>query len=81
MAPPFFASALDGGEWSASRPDRFTPGTHWGVGWVSPRLGLDWNVVPKLVIPARSPLGKQYLLSSPRTERRKDVRLLNSLYK
>jgi hypothetical protein len=25
-APPFFTSALDGGEWSASRPDRFTPG-------------------------------------------------------
>jgi hypothetical protein len=33
IAPPFFASALDGGEWSASRPCRFTPeerapGTH-----------------------------------------------------
>jgi hypothetical protein len=31
-------SALDGGEWSASRPDRFTPrkrasGTHWIGGW------------------------------------------------
>jgi hypothetical protein len=23
----FLASALDGGEWSVSRPDRFTPGT------------------------------------------------------
>jgi hypothetical protein len=22
-------SALHGGEWSASRPGRFTPGTHW----------------------------------------------------
>jgi hypothetical protein len=38
--------ALDGGEWSASRPDRFTPqrknpGTHWIGGWVGPRAGLD----------------------------------------
>jgi hypothetical protein len=34
------------GEWSASRPDRFTPGeralgTHWIGGWVDPRAGLD----------------------------------------
>jgi hypothetical protein len=39
-------SALDGGEWSASRPDRFTPkervpGTHRIGGWVGPRAGLD----------------------------------------
>jgi hypothetical protein len=32
-------SALDGGEWSASHPGRFTsreraPGTHWLGGWV-----------------------------------------------
>jgi hypothetical protein len=26
VAPPFLTSALDGGEWSASRPCRFTPG-------------------------------------------------------
>jgi hypothetical protein len=26
IAPPFLTSALDGGEWSASRPGRFTPG-------------------------------------------------------
>jgi hypothetical protein len=26
MAPPFMKSALNGGEWSASRPCRFTPG-------------------------------------------------------
>jgi hypothetical protein len=42
----FFTSALDGGEWSASRPGRFTPGertpgTHWIGGWVDPRAGLD----------------------------------------
>jgi hypothetical protein len=45
----FFPSALAGGEWSASRPYRFTPGekatgTHWIEGWVGPRAGLD-NVV------------------------------------
>jgi hypothetical protein len=42
----FFTSALVGGEWSASRPGRFTPeerasGTHWIGGWVDPRAGLD----------------------------------------
>jgi hypothetical protein len=26
MAPPLLTSALDEGEWSASRPGRFTPG-------------------------------------------------------
>jgi hypothetical protein len=44
--PYFFTSALAGGEWSASRPGRFTPGkeppgTHWVGGWVDPRAGLD----------------------------------------
>jgi hypothetical protein len=39
-------STLDGGEWSASRPGRFTPrerapGTNWIGGWVSPRAVLD----------------------------------------
>jgi hypothetical protein len=39
-------SELAGGEWSASRPGRFThreraPGTHWIGGWVDPRAGLD----------------------------------------
>jgi hypothetical protein len=42
----FLTSALAGGEWSASRPDRLTPGeraasTHWIGGWVDPRAGLD----------------------------------------
>jgi hypothetical protein len=36
----------NGGEWSASRPCRFTPwerapGTHWVEGWVCPRAGED----------------------------------------
>jgi Rad3-related DNA helicase len=34
-------SALDGGEWSASRPGRFTSGTLSIGGWVDPRAGLD----------------------------------------
>jgi hypothetical protein len=37
----FLTSALVGGEWSASRPGRFTPGTHFIGGWVDPRAGLD----------------------------------------
>jgi hypothetical protein len=42
----FLTSALLGGEWSASRPDRFTPGeraldTYWIGGWVSPRAGVE----------------------------------------
>jgi hypothetical protein len=46
IAQPFLTSALDEGEWSASRPGRFTPResapcTHWIEGWVGPRVGLD----------------------------------------
>jgi hypothetical protein len=36
----FLTSALDGGEWSASRPCRFTPGTHFIGGWVDPKAGV-----------------------------------------
>jgi len=41
-------SALDGGEWSASRPGRFTLreralGTRWMGGWVSPRAFLEFG--------------------------------------
>jgi hypothetical protein len=42
----FLTSALAGGEWSASRPGRFTPwerapGILWIGGWVDPKAGLD----------------------------------------
>jgi hypothetical protein len=42
----FLTSALVGGDWSASRPSRFTPGerapgTHWKGGWLSPKTGLE----------------------------------------
>jgi hypothetical protein len=45
-ALPFLTSAIDGGEWSASCPGRFTfveraPGSHWIGGWVGPTVGLD----------------------------------------
>jgi len=45
-------SALDGGEGSASRPDRFTtrenaPGKHWIRGWVGTRAVLDAMVKRK----------------------------------
>jgi hypothetical protein len=51
----YLASALHGGEWSASRPGRFTPrekarGTPWIGGWVGPRDVLD--VVVKRKIPS-----------------------------
>jgi hypothetical protein len=42
----FLTSALDGDEWSATRPGRFTTceisrGTHWIWGWAIPRTSLD----------------------------------------
>jgi hypothetical protein len=53
-----FTSALDGGEWSASRSSRFTPrekaaGTHWIGGWVGPRAVLDALVKRKIPSPRR----------------------------
>jgi hypothetical protein len=49
-------SALDGGDWSASRPGRFTlrervPGTHWIGGWMDPRSVLDTVVKRKISSP------------------------------
>jgi hypothetical protein len=41
----FLTSAVAGGEWSASRSCRFTPGERSPgtnlIGWVGPRAGLD----------------------------------------
>jgi hypothetical protein len=74
--PRFLTSALDGGEWSASRPCRFTsgeraPGTYWVGGWVGPRAAFDSVEKRKIVHclesnpgrPARSP--SLYRLSYP----------------
>jgi hypothetical protein len=57
-------SALDGGEWSASRTGRFipretVPDTHWIGGWVSPRAVLDAVERRKIPSPRRE--------SNPRT--------------
>jgi hypothetical protein len=54
----FLTSALDGDEWLASRPGRFTPGerapgTHWIGGWVDPRAVLDAVVKRKIPSPRR----------------------------
>jgi hypothetical protein len=37
----FLTLALYWGEWSASHPGQYTPGTHWIGGLVGPRAGLD----------------------------------------
>jgi hypothetical protein len=60
----FLTLALDGGEWSASRHGRFTPGerahgTHWIGGWVGPTAGLDAVAKRKILslspsLPART---------------------------
>jgi hypothetical protein len=56
IAPRIRNLALDRGEWSASRPGRFTPGVYWIGKCVSPRAGLGsvakvttyFYLVPKL---------------------------------
>jgi hypothetical protein len=53
----FLTSALVGGEWSVSRPGRFTPAerapsTHWKEGWVGPRSSLDDVEKRKILTPA-----------------------------
>jgi hypothetical protein len=54
----FLTSTLEGGECSASRPGRFTPGetsprTHWIEGWVGPRAGQDAVEKRKIPSPCR----------------------------
>jgi hypothetical protein len=53
-------SELPGGECSASRPNRFTPGErapgiHWIGGWVDPRAGLDDIEIPKMPPKSKGP--------------------------
>jgi hypothetical protein len=55
-------SAPDGGEWSASRPVRFTPGTHLIGGWVGPRAGLDAVAKIKQIL---APDGNRTLVVQP----------------
>jgi hypothetical protein len=53
-----FTSALDGDEWTVSRPGRFilmerAAGTRWIGGWVVPRADLDAVVNRKIPSPRR----------------------------
>jgi hypothetical protein len=73
IAPHIVTSALEGGEWSASRPGRFTlrersPVTHWVGGWVSPRAGLAAVVKKKIPSPCRdsNPIQPTRPLGRPR---------------
>jgi hypothetical protein len=46
----FMTSALDGGEWSASRPGRaLAPGSYWTGGWLGLRGGLDREARVKIL--------------------------------
>jgi hypothetical protein len=45
----FFTSALNGGEWSASRPGRAL--AHCAGGWVGPRVGQDTEARKKILSP------------------------------
>jgi hypothetical protein len=65
---PFWTSALDGGEWSASRPGlAFTPGertdgTHCTGGSVGHRAGLGTEATEKILCPRRESNPAQILL-------------------
>jgi hypothetical protein len=47
----FLTSALDGGEWSASRHGRFNSGSYCIGGWVGLRVGLDVTEKRKNLLP------------------------------
>jgi hypothetical protein len=58
IAPPFLTTAVYGGEWIASHPDRFTPpdgvpSTHWIRVWMGPRVGRDTLKRRKISYPCR----------------------------
>jgi hypothetical protein len=75
-------SVLAGGEWSASRTGRITPGekapgTHWIGGWVGPRAGLDDVEKRKfLILPGLElrPLGRPARSQSLYRLHRKEIR-------
>jgi len=54
-------SALDGGQWSASRHSSFipwerAPGTHWTGGWVGHKADLTrWRREKRVFAPAENP--------------------------
>jgi hypothetical protein len=72
IAPLFFTSALDGGEWTGSRLGRSTPGerapgTLWTGGWVGPTADLDAVEKRKIFdlsrnrTPAVQPVARRYI--------------------
>jgi hypothetical protein len=57
IAPLFFALALDGTEWSVSRPGRFTPGERtpsilYIGGWMDPQSVQTRQLRDKFLVPA-----------------------------
>jgi hypothetical protein len=57
IVTPALTSALNRGEWSASPPAALPsgkppPGSHWIIGWVSPRTGLH-AVGKRIILPCR----------------------------
>jgi hypothetical protein len=73
----FLTSALDRGEWSASRSGRFAPrerapGTHWIGGWVGPRAVLDAVVKRKIPSP-RQESNPRVLIAHPVAQRYTDL--------
>jgi hypothetical protein len=79
-------SALDGGEWSASRPARFNhrekaPGIYWIGGWVGPRAVLD--AVMRKIPSSRRESNPRTPIDQPLAQRYTDwaiTALLNLLY-
>jgi hypothetical protein len=80
-------SALVGGEWSASRHGRFTPGerascTHWIGGWVDLRAGLgDLEKREFLTIPGLKPFKKSLPLRNPAVQQTNSVFSLYSVFR
>jgi hypothetical protein len=76
-------TSAPGGEWSASRPVRFTareraPGTHWIGGWVGPRAVLD-AVMRKVPSPRRESNPKTLIVQPVRKSKLKTIITLSTL--
>jgi hypothetical protein len=56
IAPPFLTSALDEGEWSASRPDKTAAGTHSTGGQDVPFTNKGTANTSDLITECRTPL-------------------------
>jgi hypothetical protein len=73
-------SALDGGEWSASWPGRFTPrerdpDSHWIGGWMGHRTGMDTVSKRKIPSPCRD-LNPDHPIVQPIVSRYTDCAIL-----